>query len=67
MTATPNYWSQDGTFDVANVAANYVNAANFIQGFNATPPLVGTQPGVFSQMSTAVKRKHSTGACFGVL
>jgi len=53
LTATPNYWSEDGTFDVANVATNYVNSANFIQGFTATPPLLGTQPGVFSQMSTA--------------
>lgn len=49
LTATPNYWSEDGTFDVANVATNYVNSANFIQGFTATPPLLGTQPGVFSQ------------------
>ena len=52
LTATPNYWSQDGNFDATNVATNYVNSANFIQGFNATPPLVGTLPGVFSQMST---------------
>lgn len=46
LTATPNYWSEDGTFDAANVATNYVNSANFIQGLNAT------LPGVFSQMST---------------
>ena len=53
LTATPNYWSEDGSFDQSYIGLNYVNSANIIQGFTATQPGQENLPGVFAQMSTA--------------
>ena len=53
LTATPNYWSEDGSFDQSYIGSNYVNSANIIQGFTATQPGQENLPGVFAQMSTA--------------